>query len=102
VADGSSGQAAAILGWETRRRRAADEFGETAMRALAKLQAELAKARPRGVQPLAMAAVMLAKQADEMTSRTCWAEDEDVSAEQAMAGITTVLDAIESRAVGDG
>jgi hypothetical protein len=102
MADGSSGRAMAILGWETRRRRAADEFGETAMRALVKLQAELVKARPRGVQPLAMAAVMLAKQADEMTSRTGWAGDEDVSAEQAMADINQVLDAIESRAVGDG
>jgi hypothetical protein len=46
-ADRSGAQTAAILGWETRRRRAADEFGETAMWALAKLQAELAKARPR-------------------------------------------------------
>ena len=102
AANGSGGQTAAILGWETRRRRAADEFGETALRALAKLQAELAKARPRGVQPLAMAAVMLAKQADEMSARTGWAGDEDVSAEQAVAGINQVLDAIESRAVGDG
>jgi hypothetical protein len=102
VADGSSGRAVASLGWETRRRRAADEFGETAMRALAKLQAELAKLRPRGIQPLAMAAVMLAKQADGMTARTGWAGDENVSAEQAVAGINRMLDAIESRAVGDG
>jgi hypothetical protein len=46
-----------------------------------------------------MAAVMLAKQADEMTSRTGWPGD--VSAEQAIDGINQVLDAIESRAAGD-
>jgi hypothetical protein len=102
TADGSSGRAAAILGWETRRRRAADEFGETAMRALAKLQAELAKARPRGVQPLAMAAVMLARQAEDMTPLAGAIGRGDVAPEASIARIETLLDAIEPRAVGDG
>jgi Putative ATPase subunit of terminase (gpP-like) len=103
TADGSGGRsaAAAILGWATRRRRAADEFGETAMRALAKLQAELAKARPRGIQPLAMAAVMLAKQAEEQLAVGSHGRGE-LSPEASVVRITELLDAIEPRAAGDG
>jgi hypothetical protein len=97
----TAGQAAAVLGWQTRRRRAADAFGETAMRALAKLQAELAKTRPRGVQPLAMAAVMLARQAEELTPRTGLPEHGDVDPEDAIAQLNMLLDVIEPRAAGD-
>ena len=101
AADRSGGRAAAIVGWETRRRRAADQFGETAMRALARLQAELAKARPRGIQPLAMAAVMLAKQAEEMIPAGA-AGHGDLDPEQSLARLDTLMDAIEERAAGDG
>ena len=100
AADGSSGRAAAILGWETRRRRA-DEFGETAMRALARLRGELAKARPRGVQPLAMAAVMLAKQAEEMTPPT-GATGDSLDPEMSMARLDTLLDVVEARGAAGG
>jgi hypothetical protein len=102
-ADRSARQsAAATLGWATRRRRAADEFGETAMRALARLQAELAKSRPRGIQPLAMAAVMLAKQAEEQLAAVGGHGRRDMSPEASVVRITELLDAIEPRAAGDG
>ena len=58
--------AAATLGWSTRRRHAADRFGTVALKALDRLEAELDKSRPRGIQGLGMTASMLAKQAEEM------------------------------------
>jgi hypothetical protein len=54
------------LGWSTRRRHAADRFGAVALLALDRLEVELGKTRPRGIQGLGMTTSMLAKQAEEM------------------------------------
>ena len=72
------------------------------MRALARLQAELAKSRPRGIQPLAMAAVMLAKQAEEQLAAAGGSGRGDLSPEASVVRINELLDTIEPRAAGDG
>jgi hypothetical protein len=94
--------AAAVLGWSTRRQHAADRFGAVALKALDRLEAELGKTRPRGIQALGITASMLAKQAEEMLAAVGGPGRGDVSPEESIAHITRVLDAIEPRVAGDG
>ena len=92
--------AAATLGWSTRRRHAADRFGTVALKALDRLEMELDKSRPRGIQGLGMTASMLARQAEEMLAAV-GSTGSDMSSEARMVRVREMAADLFGRAQAD-
>jgi hypothetical protein len=104
VAEGERQRAAVLQGWSTRRRRAADRFGQVAMKALDRLDLELDRRRPFNLQGLTMAAVTLAGKAEELSAATGGGGDyADMPAEAKVARLVELVDVVTERVgAGDG
>jgi hypothetical protein len=93
---------AAIVGWHTRRRTMADQLGEVGAQLLEAIQRDLAERKRLNLRDAGILLGIMLDKAELLSERTGWAEGGDVSAEEAVATINRVLDAIEPRVAGDG
>jgi hypothetical protein len=93
---------AAIQGWHTRRQHMADQLGYVGAQLLEAIQRDLADRKRLNLRDAGILLGIMLEKAELLTARTGWAEDEDVSAEQAVAQLEATLNAIEPRAAGDG
>jgi hypothetical protein len=93
---------AAIVGWHTRRQHMADQLGHVGAQLLEAIQRDLAERKRLNLRDAGILLGIMLDKAEQLTERTGWAGDGDVSAEQSIDGINRVLDVIEARAAGDG
>jgi hypothetical protein len=93
---------AAIVGWQTRRQHMADQLGQVGAQLLEAIQRDLAERKRLNLRDAGILLGIMLDKAELLAERTGWAGDGDVSAEQAVAQLEATLDAIESRAAGDG
>jgi hypothetical protein len=93
---------AAVVGWHTRRQHMADQLGHVGAQLLEAIQRDLAQRQRLNLRDAGILLGIMLDKAELLSERTGWAGDEDVSAEQSIADINRVLDAIESQAAGDG
>jgi hypothetical protein len=97
----SAASQAVMVGWDTRRRHMADQLGHVGAQLLEAIQRDLAERKRLNLRDAGILLGIMLDKAELLAERTGWAGGGDVSAEQSIAHITSVLDAIESRAVGN-
>jgi hypothetical protein len=97
----SAASQAVILGWQTRRQTMADQLGHVGAQLLEAIQRDLAERKRLNLRDAGILLGIMLDKAELLAERTGWAGGGEGSAEQSMAHITSMLDAIEPRAVGD-
>jgi uncharacterized NAD(P)/FAD-binding protein YdhS len=89
--------AASRRAWEVRRRQLADDAGEAAAAALARLQERLHAGRIAGIRDLAQTFAVLVERAEQLAARTGGYASPELPAEQQTARLLHLVDMVEQR-----
>lgn len=98
----SAASQVAVLGWQTRRRTMADQLGHVGAQLLEAIQRDLADRKRLNLRDAGILLGIMLDKAELLAAQTGAIGRGDVSGEQALARLNTMLDVLEDREVGHG